>query len=115
MGGMGGDAGEDIGQPGLRVDAIHFAGDDNTVHSCGALSAAIRSAKQPRLSAESNPSQPSLGGIVGQAYAPVLKEQGEARPPLENVIERFEQVVPTGEPGGLLPHIDMKIVDQWPA
>ena len=37
-----------------------------------------------------DPPQPSLGGIVGQAYAPILKEQSEARPPLEHVIERFD-------------------------
>src|SRR6185437_661798 len=115
MGWMGGDAGEDIGQPSLRIDAVHLGCDDQAVHGGGALSAAVRPAKQPRLSAEGNPSEPSLGGIVGQAYAPVLKEQGEARPTLQNVIERFDQVMATGEPGGLLPHIDMKIVDQWPA
>lgn len=112
---MGGDAGEDIGQPSLRIDAVHLGCDDQAVHGSGALSAAIRPAKQPRLSAQGDSPQPSLGGIVGQAYAPILKEQSEARPPFENVIERLDQVVPTGEPGGLLPHIGMKIVDQWPA
>src|SRR6478672_5255219 len=87
MGRMGGDAGEDVAQPGLRVDAIHLGGDDQAVHRSGALSAAIGSAKQPRLSSQGDPPQPSLGGIVGQAYAPILKEQSEARPALQNVIE----------------------------
>ena len=45
------------------------------------------------------PLQPSLGGIVGQAHAPVLEEQREARPSLQDVIERLDQVMPAGEPG----------------
>ena len=61
------------------------------------------------------PLQPSFGGIVGEAHAPVFKEQGEARPALENVIDRLGQVVPAREPGELLAHIDMEILDQWPA
>jgi hypothetical protein len=35
------------------------------------------------------------------------------RPALENVIDRFGQVVPASEPSDLRTHIDMKIVDQW--
>jgi hypothetical protein len=50
---MGGDAGEDIGQPGLRIDAIHLGRDNQAVHGGGALSAAIRSAEEPRLSSKS--------------------------------------------------------------
>ena len=44
---MSGDTGEDVGEPGLRIDAIHFGRDDETVHGCGALSAAIGPAEQP--------------------------------------------------------------------
>jgi hypothetical protein len=42
---MGGDAGEDIGQPGLRIDTVHLGGNDQAVHGGGAVSAAIRSAE----------------------------------------------------------------------
>jgi hypothetical protein len=38
---MLGDPGQDIGQPGLRVDIIQFGGDDQTVHRRRPLSAAI--------------------------------------------------------------------------
>jgi hypothetical protein len=44
----------------------------------------------------------------------VFKEQGEARPSLQDVIERF-QIVPTGEFGKLFPHAGVKILAQWPA
>ena len=36
-----GDTGQDVGQPGLRIDVVHFGRDDDAVHRGGALSAAI--------------------------------------------------------------------------
>ena len=39
--GMFGDAGQDIGKPGLRVDVVHLGRDDQAVHNGGALAAAI--------------------------------------------------------------------------
>src|SRR5205085_10667316 len=109
------DAGEDVGQPGLRVDAIHLGRDDQTIHGRRALSAAVRPTEQPGLSPEGYASQPSFGGVVGEAYAPIFEEEGEACPPFENVIERFGQVMPTREFGKLFPHVGVKILDQWPA
>src|SRR5262249_12406060 len=44
--------------------------------------------------------------------APILEEQREARPSLQDVVERLGKVVAWGEPGDLLPHIDLKILDQ---
>jgi hypothetical protein len=37
-----GDAGQDVGQPGLRIHVVDRGRDDNAVHGGGALSAAIR-------------------------------------------------------------------------
>ena len=44
---MGGDAGEDVGQPGLRIDTIDLGGDDQAVQRRRPLSAAIGTGKQP--------------------------------------------------------------------
>jgi hypothetical protein len=44
---MFGDAGQDVGQPGLRVDIIQFGSDDQAVHRRGALSAAVGTGEQP--------------------------------------------------------------------
>ena len=38
---MGGDARENVGEPSLRIDAVHLARDDQAVHGRGALPAAI--------------------------------------------------------------------------
>ncbi len=62
--GMSGDAGEDVRQPSLRIDAIHLGRDDETVHRGGTPTAAIGPAEQPGFSAESNAAQPSFGGVV---------------------------------------------------
>src|SRR3954451_12902775 len=115
MGRMSCGTGEDVGEPGLRIDAIHFGCDDETVHGCGALSAAIGPAEQPRFSTQGDTPQASFGGVVREADAPVREEYGKARPALEDVLDRFGQVVPASEPSDLRTHIDLKIVDQWPA
>ena len=44
---MPGDAGQDIGQPGLRIDIVQFGGDDQAVDRRGALSPTIGTREQP--------------------------------------------------------------------
>ena len=36
-----GNAGQDVGQPSLRIDVVHFCRDDDAVHGGSALSAAV--------------------------------------------------------------------------
>jgi hypothetical protein len=54
MGRMPGDAGQDVSQPGLRIDIVQFGGDDQAVDRRCSLSAAIGTGEQPRFSAEGN-------------------------------------------------------------
>ena len=61
---MLGDAGEHVGEPGLRIDVVQLGGDDQAVHGGGTLAAAIGAGEQPRLPAESNAAQGPFGGIV---------------------------------------------------
>ena len=42
MGRMCCNSSEDVGEPGLRIDAIHFSGDDEAIHGGRTLSATIR-------------------------------------------------------------------------
>lgn len=44
---MIGDTGKDVGEPCLRVDAVHFCCRDQAVHRCSALTAAVRAGKEP--------------------------------------------------------------------
>ena len=89
MHGVGGDAREDVGEPGLRIDAVHLGCDNQTIHSCGALSASVRSAEQPGFSPQCDAPQTAFSGIVGEADASIFKEQCERAPSLEHVIDGF--------------------------
>ena len=42
---MCGDAQKNVGEPRLRIDAVHFGGDDEAVRGGGALAAAVRAAE----------------------------------------------------------------------
>lgn len=112
---MSGDVSKDIGQPSLRIDAVHFSCDDQAVHGSSAPSTAIRSTEQPGLPAKCDASQASFGGVVREANSPVLQEQREARPTLEDVVERLGQVMAAGQFGELFAHVDLKVLDQRPA
>ena len=50
---MLGDAGKDVGEPGLWVDIIELGGDDEAIHDGCALATAIGACEQPRLSSKS--------------------------------------------------------------
>jgi hypothetical protein len=45
------DAGEHVGEPGLRIDVVEARGLDQRVHHGGALAAAIGAREQPRPTA----------------------------------------------------------------
>jgi hypothetical protein len=62
------DASEDVSQPSLRINAIHFTCDDQAVHGCGAPSSTVGTAEQPGFSSEGDASQASFGNIVGEAH-----------------------------------------------
>ena len=72
MGGVSGDAGEKVCQPGLGIDAIHLGRDNETVHGSCPMAAPIRPAEQPGFSAESNTAQSAFGGIVREADTPIF-------------------------------------------
>ena len=57
-------------------------------------------------------SQPAFDGIVGEADAPVFKEQGERRPTLEYVIDGLGEVLPPCELSELQAHIGLEILVQ---
>ena len=67
---MIGDAGEDVGEPGLRVDVVELCGADRGVHERGALAAPIGAGEQPRLSTQSDAAQGTLGGVFVRQARP---------------------------------------------
>jgi hypothetical protein len=57
---MSGDAGKDVGEPDLRIDAVNFDRDDQPVHGRSTPATAIRAAEQPSFSAKRDASQAAL-------------------------------------------------------
>jgi hypothetical protein len=45
MGRMHGDPGQDVGQPGLRIDIVQFGSDNQVVHCGGPLAAAVETSE----------------------------------------------------------------------
>src|SRR3954451_4406620 len=71
----------------------------------------IRSAEQPGLPSKSDASQAPFGDIVGEAPASIFQDQREARPSLQDVVERLGQVMTAGQLGELFAHIDLQFFD----
>src|SRR5688500_16212504 len=94
---MLGDAGEHVGEPGLRVDVVHLRGDDEAVHGSGAHAPAIGAGEEPRLPSERYSAQPALGSIVAQAYSAVVQEARERGPALEHVVHGLGEIVAARE------------------
>ena len=71
-----GDAGEDIGEPSLRVDVVELGGADEGVHRRGSLAAAVGAGEQPRASAQRSASGASVAAptvdIEDRRHNPLL-------------------------------------------
>ena len=106
------DAGEHVGEPGLRIDVVHLDGDDQRVHKRGSFAAAVGAGEQPGLAAERIAAQRAFGGVVGQAVPVILEEAGKARPSLEHVIHGRGEWGVAREPGALRTHPGLEISEQ---
>src|SRR5690349_1884827 len=81
------DAGEYVGEPGLRVDVVELRRHDQRRHDSGAVGAAFGAGEQPRFSPQCKSPQRAFGGIVGQADTPVVEKARKVIPALEHVID----------------------------
>jgi len=83
------DAGEDVGQPGVGIDAIQLTGLDQRVDRSCASPAAVGAGKDPVLAADRNTPDGTFGGVVREADVPVIKEAGERGPSLQMIVDRL--------------------------
>ena len=75
--GVIGDAGENVGEPGLRIDVFEPGGLDESVTGGDALPPAIGAAEQLCLAADGHAAQGTLCRVVGEAGPAVAQEAGE--------------------------------------
>jgi hypothetical protein len=74
---MIGKAGEDIGEPNLRVDAVELGGLDQPVDGGGAASAFVGAGKGLVVPSDGDAAQRSFGGVVRDAQTAIAEEASE--------------------------------------
>src|SRR5262249_21641781 len=92
LGGMIRQTGEYVGERGLRVDIVELGGVGERVDGACAAPPFIGASEGPVLTSHGNATQLALGGIVGQAQAPVVEEAGECTPALETVVDHLSRI-----------------------
>jgi len=78
---------EEIGEIGLRIDAIHLAGLGDGVDAGGALAAGVGAAEEIVLSAQNRRLHRALSGIVRHLQAPIGQIAFECRPSREAIAD----------------------------
>jgi hypothetical protein len=111
LNGKVGDTGEDVGEPGLRVDVVQLACDNQGVQGCGALATPVGAGEEPGFAAKGYPAQGPFCGIVRDADPPVVEEAGKCDPALETVVHRFGDFVVARQTCALGAHPDFEIGD----
>jgi hypothetical protein len=102
LGGMIRQAGEHVGEPGLRIDIVEFGGCDQRVNGGGSASTFVGPRESPIAAPDRNGTQLALSGIVGHAEPAVVEEAGERYPALDAVVDGFAGLAALGDPGTLL-------------
>ena len=89
-------AGEDIGEPSLRVDVVELGGLDEGVDS-GGVAARSEPANVQLLRPNRDAAQRPFGRVVGDTHTTVIEEARERCPALETVVDRLGGLVLRGE------------------
>jgi hypothetical protein len=108
-----GDAGQHVGKPGARINAVQLGGLDQVVHGSGALSALVVVCEKPSLPAKCRTAQYALGGVIRQADAPITQEPRESLPTLQHVVHGLGEVIVARQLCPFGTHLCLKRGHQW--
>jgi hypothetical protein len=111
-GGVVSNAGQDVSEPGARVNAVQLGGDDERLHGRGPVAATIAAAEQPRLPAEGNATQGALGRIIREADPAVIEEPSERFPARQHVVHRLGNRVVLGQLAAAFLHPGLEVGDE---
>ncbi|MDA9391608.1 hypothetical protein WN73_13375 [Bradyrhizobium sp. CCBAU 45394] len=77
-GGKIGDASEDVGEPGFRVDVVEACGGDEGEHDGGAVGAALGAGEGPVAPSQCDAPQRSFGRVVAEADPPSSRKRAKS-------------------------------------
>ena len=86
------DAGEDIGELGLRVDAAQLCAFYQGHRVGKGLATSVVAGEEPILATNSDRPHGALGGVVVEGHAPVLQETVERRPAVQGIAKGLGEV-----------------------
>src|SRR4029077_10082434 len=89
-GGKIGDASEDVGEPGFRVNVVEACGGDEGEHDGGAGGAAWGAGEGPVAPSQCDAPQRSFGRVVAEADPANVEEAGEVVPAPEHVVHGLQ-------------------------
>lgn len=112
-GGKIGNAGQDVGEPGFRVDVVEACRGDEGKHDGGAFGAALGTGEGPVAPSQSNAAQRSFGRVVAEADSAVIDEAGEVGPAPEHVVDWLQDLGRAREGVALAQQPGVHVVEKW--
>lgn len=97
LGGMILQAGEDVGEPCVRIDIVDPGGVDQRIDRSSAAATLIRASEGPVMATDRNGSDLPLGDVVGHAQPPVVEEARQCDPSGQAISDGFTDVALSGE------------------
>ena len=110
-----GDADEDVGEPGFRIDLVEATGRDHRQHNGGTVGAALAAGEGPVAPSQGDASQCALSTIVGQADPAIVEDAGEVVPAPEHVIHGLQDLGGAREGFALTQQSGVHVVEKRPA
>lgn len=91
------DAVEDVGQVGLGIQAIQFGRLNQSHGAHQSFCTGIGPCKEPIFPSDSNRTHCSLGGVIVNCHATILKEQAKRWPAAQAITESLGQIAFAGD------------------
>ena len=95
------DAGQDVSEIGLRIEAVHLGRFDDGHRACQRFGTGVCPGKEPVLPSDANRAQGAFRRIVINGDPPIFEEEAEGSLPAEPVAESLGQIALAGDEGKL--------------
>ena len=108
---MSADAGDDVGEPRLWLNAVHASGANQRIERGSANAARIRSAEEPVLSAQSRRADFVFRSIIRDLEPAIVEVARERVPSPAGIADGFGEIALAGDFGELRVESDGQIID----